>query len=86
MNSTGVRESLLGNYEEIVHETNKRAHPTINGGSLSIKFVLYEAGKTPERWLYGTVDRIGLSGTNLPFCQCRRDIAAVSRRKNAAGV
>jgi acetate kinase len=40
---------------------------TINGGSSSIKFALHEAGKSLKRGLYGTVDRIGLSGTNLTF-------------------
>jgi acetate kinase len=40
---------------------------SINGGSSSIKFVLYQAGKPLERKLYGKVDRIGLSGTNLTF-------------------
>ncbi len=39
----------------------------INGGSSSIKFVLYEAGGPLKRKLYGAVDRIGLSGTNLKF-------------------
>ena len=38
---------------------------TINGGSSSIKFALYGAVKPLTRGLYGTVDRIGLSGTNL---------------------
>ncbi len=40
---------------------------TINGGSSSIKFALYHVGKPLKRGLYGTVDRIGLSGTNLTF-------------------
>jgi len=40
---------------------------TINGGSSSIKFALYEAVKPLRRGLYGMVDRIGLSGTNLTF-------------------
>ena len=40
---------------------------TINGGSSSIKFALYEAVKPLKRGLCGTVDRIGLSGTNLTF-------------------
>ena len=40
---------------------------TINGGSSSIKFALYEAVKPLKRGLNGTVDRIGLSGTNLTF-------------------
>ena len=39
----------------------------INGGSSSIKFVLYQTGNPPERRLYGKIDRIGLSGTNLTF-------------------
>jgi len=40
---------------------------TINGGSSSIKFALYAAVKPLKRGLYGTVDRIGLGGTNLTF-------------------
>ena len=40
---------------------------TINGGSSSIKFALYQTGEPPERKLYGKVDRIGLPGTNLTF-------------------
>ena len=40
---------------------------TINGGSSSIKFALYAAVKPLQRGLYGTVDRIGLSGTILKF-------------------
>jgi|SRR5579859_2389658 len=40
---------------------------TINGGSSSIKFALYQAGEPLERTLFGKVDRIGLSGTNLTF-------------------
>jgi acetate kinase len=38
---------------------------TINGGSSSIRFALYEAGEALERRLHGKIDRIGLSGTNL---------------------
>ena len=48
----------------------KLANPqilTINGGSSSIKFALYAAVEPLQRGLYGTVDRIGLSGTNLTF-------------------
>lgn len=40
---------------------------TINGGSSSIKFTLYQIGEPLEQTLHGTVDRIGLSGTNLTF-------------------
>ena len=38
---------------------------TINGGSSSIRFAVYEAGETLRRLLDGKIDRIGLSGTNL---------------------
>jgi acetate kinase len=48
----------------------KPANPhilTINGGSSSIKFVLYEVGDPLKRKLNGKIDRIGLSGTNLMY-------------------
>ena len=38
---------------------------TINSGSSSIRFAVYEAGETPRRVLDGKIDRIGLSGTTL---------------------
>jgi acetate kinase len=40
---------------------------TINGGSSSIKFALYQAGEPLQRGLHGKVDRIGLGGTTLAF-------------------
>jgi acetate kinase len=40
---------------------------TINGGSSSIKFAVYREGEPLRRGLYGAVDRIGMSGTNLTF-------------------
>ena len=40
---------------------------SINGGSSSIKFALYPAGEPLTRGLHGTVDRIGLNGTDLTF-------------------
>ncbi len=40
---------------------------TLNGGSSSIKFALYQVGEPLKRSLYGKVDRIGLSGTSLTF-------------------
>jgi len=39
----------------------------INGGSSSIRFVLYGIGATLQRGLHGMIDRIGLSGTTLTF-------------------
>ena len=38
---------------------------TINGGSSSIRFAVYETGETPQRLLDGKIDRIGLSGATL---------------------
>jgi acetate kinase len=40
---------------------------TINGGSSSIKFALYQASEPLQRGRYGKIDRIGLPGTNLVF-------------------
>lgn len=40
---------------------------TINGGSSSIKFALYQTGEPLERSFHGNIDRIGLPGTNLTF-------------------
>ena len=40
---------------------------TINGGSSSIKFAIYQTGVELKRGIFGKVDRIGLSGTNLTF-------------------
>jgi len=47
-------------------QTNPRIL-TINGGSSSIRFALYQVGEALERKLYGKIDRIGLSGTSLTF-------------------
>jgi acetate kinase len=40
---------------------------TINGGSSSIKFALFQAGESLARKLHGKVDRIGLPDTNLTY-------------------
>jgi acetate kinase len=62
---------------------------TINGGSSSIKFALYEVGEPLKRGLHGKVDRIGLSGTNLTFhdaagnSQASRKLAATDHKSAA---
>jgi acetate kinase len=62
---------------------------TINGGSSSVKFALYAAVEPLKRGLYGTVDRIGLSGTNLTFHEANgkpkasRDLVAVDHKSAA---
>jgi acetate kinase len=38
---------------------------TINAGSSSIRFAVYEAGEPPRRRLDGKIDRIGLAGTSM---------------------
>lgn len=40
---------------------------SINGGSSSIKFAVYQLGASLTRTLVGKIDRIGLSGTHLSF-------------------
>ena len=45
---------------------------TINSGSSSIKFALYNIDGSLERILYGKVDRIGLKGTSLDFNNLRK--------------
>ncbi|MGD0744538.1 MAG: acetate/propionate family kinase [Verrucomicrobiota bacterium] len=62
---------------------------TINGGSSSIKFALYQVGEPLKRWLDGKIDRIGLNGTNLVFKDPIRNqqdsrSVAVSDHKSAA--
>lgn len=58
----------LGTHAKLV-EANRESRSllTINGGSSSIRFALYEEGEPLRRRLDGKVDRIGLSGTNLTF-------------------
>jgi acetate kinase len=62
---------------------------TINGGSSSIRFALYRVDEPLQRGLYGKVDRIGLSGTNLTFKDPTRNqqeshSLALSDHKSAA--
>lgn len=42
---------------------------TINGGSSSIKFALYQIGEPMQRILAGKIDRIGLPATSLSFAE-----------------
>jgi acetate kinase len=62
---------------------------TINGGSSSIKFALFPAAGPRQRGLHGTIDRIGLPGTNLTFNApsgsgpVRQELAAADHRSAA---
>jgi acetate kinase len=58
---------------EARHESNSLL--TINGGSSSIRFALYDGGEPLRRLLDGKVDRVGLSGTSLTF----KDISGQSQ-------
>ena len=40
---------------------------TINGGSSSIKFAVYQVTEPLNKTIYGKIDRIGSSGTMLTF-------------------
>lgn len=59
---------------------------TINGGSSSIRFAVYEVGDTPRRRLDGKIERIGSSGTTVTVndtpgtSQAHRRIVAPNHR------
>ncbi len=59
---------------------------SINGGSSSIRFAVYDVSKMPRRGLAGKIDRIGLRGTNMVVCdpsgkpQFSRHLAAADHR------
>src|SRR5664280_1707981 len=62
------RSWLRSDCRMTMESSMKPANPrilTVNGGSSSIKFVLYQTGEPLKRGLHGKIDRIGLSGTNL---------------------
>ena len=64
---------------------------TINGGSSSIKFALYQSGEPLARRLHGALDRIGGSGTTLTFHDSTGNppqhlIVAASNYQSAANV
>ena len=52
---------------------------TINGGSSSIRFAVYQVGETPRRRLAGKIDRIGLSDTNLTVADSAGTVRAPRR-------
>jgi acetate kinase len=47
-------------------ETNNNVL-VVNGGSSSIKFAMYQTGKTLKLYFHGNIDRFGVQGTNLTF-------------------
>jgi len=58
---------------------------SINAGSSSIRFAVFEAGNAPHRALIGKIERIGLSGTNLSVGGAPgRQVAASDHRTAAA--
>jgi acetate kinase len=64
---------------------------TINGGSSSIKFALYQTGEPLTRKLHGMLERIGLSGTTLTFHDStgnapQRNIVPAGNHHSAASV
>ena len=70
-----------------------RAEPscvlTINGGSSSIRFAIYEAGEKPTLRSAGKIDRIGLSGTNLVWSELsesKQSPLSISGKGHAAAV
>jgi len=63
---------------------------TVNGGSSSIKFALYQMGAQPLKGLHGKIDRIGLPGTHFASADPsrkrldERNIGELDRRSAAA--
>jgi acetate kinase len=53
--------------DQSLAKTTHKKILTINGGSSSIKFALYQTSEPLEQIFHGSVDRIGLPGTNLTF-------------------
>ncbi len=53
--------------------TDQTAVLAINGGSSSIKFAVYHVAKSLVPGLSGTIDRIGLPGTLLTYCDPARN-------------
>jgi acetate kinase len=58
---------------EAPESSDKPSILTINGGSSSIRFAVYEVEEPLKQTLHGKVDRIGLSGTNLTFHDSTRN-------------
>ena len=63
----GVPETNLPPVHPKVKSGTRQSILTINGGSSSIKFAIYQTGEPLARVLHGKIDRIGLSDTNLTF-------------------
>ena len=61
------RETNLLSVQPAVKSGARPSILTINGGSSSIKFALYQTGEPLERALHGKIDRIGLSDASLTF-------------------
>ena len=51
---------------------------TLNSGSSSIKFALYHNGESLERGLFGTLERIGISGTSFTFQESKENKSSSS--------
>jgi len=51
--------------DQLLTKTTHKKILTLNSGSSSIKFALYQIGKSLEQNFHGSVDRIGLPDTNL---------------------
>lgn len=70
MQSNSSASSLEHGHHD--HNINLRAGEsasilTLNGGSSSIRFALYDANEPPKRRLVGKVERVGLSDASLTF-------------------
>ena len=64
---TQITNPPARNWRRSDYRMNNPSILTINGGSSSIKFALYQVGDPLKRGLHGKIDRVGMSGTNLTF-------------------
>ena len=60
-----MSKALPAHAEPVAARADPGSVLTINGGSSSIRFALYDVGELVRQLLAGKVDRVGLSGTTL---------------------
>jgi acetate kinase len=65
MQPTPNRRTTPATASPVHHDLGPVCVLTINGGSSSIRFAIFEARKNPQRLLTGKIERIGMRGTVL---------------------
>ncbi len=68
-----ITGSVRGATSTLLYSQSASHILTINGGSSSVKFAIFEGSDTLRRTLAGTIDRIGLSETTFEFYDSLRN-------------